>query len=317
MNKKVKYYTAYLAVVCLLSLLHSCGNNKGTEKNKLSVPTLDSNVLKQIAHINYTLNPSRNAVIECEQGTLIYYYANTLVNSKNKIVKDSITMQVAEFYKAADFIKSNITTLHEKGLLQTGGAVHIVFKQKGKELRVKEGESFHIAYPKTGKKKKMKLYEGSKKQGYIVWGSEVAQKEIDWTKNYGSETGKPYDTTNYYLFTSNLTYWHNCDFMLGGKGLTKLALDLDTLTKANILLVFPSIKSVCSPLNTQGNYLLFYEVAMNYPAILFGYTQVNNEYYYCNERVTITAPNQVLKPKFVKSTQEEIKRIADGIKWDE
>lgn len=92
--------------------------------------------------------------------------------------------------------------------------------------------------------------------------------------------------------------------------------DLDTLVSANVNLIFPSIKSASMPI-LEGNKLKFHKVPTEYAAILFGYTQINGVYYYCKENLVLKTMNQVVKPKFIKSTKEEIMKIADEIKWDD
>lgn len=319
-NNKVLHAFNYLLLSIALIKLTSCNSCKNNSDEKIVIQhTIDSTSLTEYPVKTYLLNPSENMLIKCEGGTQIYYIANTLVDDNNKVVKDSVTMQIVECYNASDFIKCNITTQYGDNLLQTGGCVNINFKQKGKELKIKEGYNYQIAFPKKGKEKNMKLYEGIKSNGKIVWEKELEKEKVDWPQFVG-EDGKPFiivDTLNYYVFSSKVTNWINCDqLLLKGKENIDFTVDLDTMLSANINLIFPSIRSASMPV-LEGNKLKFHQVPTEYTSILFGYTQINGIYYYCKENLVLKTMNQVVKPKFIKSTKEEIMRIADEIKWDE
>lgn len=323
-NKVLQTFNYFLLSIILIKITScsSCRNNNEEKIVKEIQHIVDTTSLTDYTIKTYLLKPSENTLIKCEGGTQIYYFANTLVDNDNKVVKDSVTLQIAECYNASDFIKCNITTQYGDSLLQTGGCVNISFKQKGKELKIKEGNNYQIAFPKRGNKKNMKLYEGDRSNGKVVWKRELEKVNIDYSKFIG-EDGEPFillDTLNYYVFASkiaNWTNWINCDqLLLKDKDNLDFVVDLDTLISANINLIFPSIKSASMPF-LQGNKLKFHQVPTEYKSILFGYTQINGVYYYCKQNLVLKEMNQVIKPKFIKSTKEEIMKIADEIKWED
>lgn len=313
------YYLLFSITLIKLTSCNSCRNNSDEKVVKEIEHTIDTTKLVDYTVRTYSLNPSENMLIKCEGGTQICYFANTLVDEENKLVKDSVTLQVLECYNASDFIKCNVTTQFGNDLLQTGGCVNINFTQKGKKLKLKDGYNYQIAFPKTGKKKAMKLYEGSVIEGKVVWEKELQNESIG-KSNFLGEDGKPFiliDTLNYYVFSTKIVNWINCDqLLLKDKENIDFSVDLDTLPSANVNLIFPSIKSASMPV-LEGNKLKFHQVPVEYKSVLFGYTQINGVYYYCKENLELKTMNQVVKPVFIKSTKAEIMRIADEIKWDE
>jgi hypothetical protein len=298
---------------------NSCQKNEAEVVIKEINHAIDTISLSDYSIKTYLFNPSKDLLIKCDGGTQVYYFANSLVDENNKVVKDSVTLQIFECYNASDFIKCNITTQYGDSILKTGGCVNISFKQKGKELSVKEGNSYQIGFPKKGKQMKMKLYGGIEKNKKVVWNREILEEKNVIPKCY-SEDGKPcllIDTLNYYVFGTRVTNWINCDqLLLKDKENIDFSVDLDTMPSANINLIFPSIKSASMPI-LDGNKLKFHQVPTGYKSILFGYTQINGIFYYCNESIVLKSMNQIVKPKFIQATKEEIMKKADEIKWDD
>src|SRR5690606_17320324 len=188
------------------------------------------------------------------------------VTAQNEMVTGEVNLQISELYDPSDFIKQGVSTQYKTTLLQTGGAIHVSFKYKGRELKFKEGTTFQIAFPKNKNDKKsvMNLYSGSIVDGYVRWEEKIAEQENTWNKTFFSEN---LNIQEYYLFSSNITSWLNCDAELDPNKLATVSLDLDTIPAAKILLMFPRIKGICAPVESSGGSLIFNEVAVDLPGI--------------------------------------------------
>lgn len=317
-SKLVHIFNCVLISIALINLTSCNSCSKTTDKKSLVQHVIDTTNLNASTYKTYLLNPTEDVLIKCDGGTQIYYFANTLVDSDGHFVKDSVSLKVLECYSASDFIKCNVTTQYGDSLLQTGGCINISFERNGKKLKMKNGNIYQVGFQKNGREKRMKLYEGIEDKGKIVWTKELKSESSPSTCY--SEDGSPcvlIDTLNYYVFGSNVMNWINCDqLLLKNKENIDFSVDLDTLLSANVNLLFPTIRSASMPI-LVGNQLKFHQVPTEYNAVLFGYTQINGVYYYCKENIVLKNMNQVIKPKFIKSTKQEIIQLAEEIKWDE
>lgn len=123
-----------------LLILTSCAEEKDTT-NKIFDPFQSDN---KVASQFFNLDTITRKEIVGKSGTRIYFYRNYFdVDSTDKI-----TLELKEFYKISDLIKSNIRTLTDKNeLLESSGVVFLEFKKNGEKILLNDSSNISIRFP--------------------------------------------------------------------------------------------------------------------------------------------------------------------------
>jgi hypothetical protein len=98
--------------------------------------------------VNFTINPNKDTTIFGIQGTRIFIGSNTFRLQDESIVKDSIKIELKEFYKTADIILADLSTMSDDKLLETNGMINITASSNGQNLTIKSGKEIVIHFPK-------------------------------------------------------------------------------------------------------------------------------------------------------------------------
>ncbi|MEM6892482.1 MAG: hypothetical protein AAF554_02250 [Bacteroidota bacterium] len=121
-------------------LFTNCVKEKDTLNKKFD-PFQDNNDIKSQF---FNLDTIGLKEIVGEKGTIIYYnrdYFN--VDSTEKI-----TLELREYYKLSDLIKSNVRTLTDDNkLLESSGVVFLEFKKNGQKINLKDNNNISIRFP--------------------------------------------------------------------------------------------------------------------------------------------------------------------------
>jgi hypothetical protein len=93
----------------------------------------------------FAVDLAQDTVITCQQGTKVYLPAHVFEGAP-----DSIEVSVQEYYSKTDYISGNLSTVSNGRILESGGSIKITATaEDGRELEVKEGQSFAILFPKN------------------------------------------------------------------------------------------------------------------------------------------------------------------------
>lgn len=123
-----------------LFILNSCVEEKNSANKTFDPFQNDDKVESQF----FNLDTITRKEIIGKNGTRIYFYRNYFdVDST-----DVITLELKEFYKISDLIKSNIQTLTDGNeLLESSGVIFVEFKKNGEKLSLKDSTNISIRFP--------------------------------------------------------------------------------------------------------------------------------------------------------------------------
>jgi TonB family protein len=124
---------------------------------------------KEFAYFN--INPTRDTIIVCKEGTRLTYSANSLVyENTDKIANGKIELKVQEFYKKSEFVLNKLSTMtQDNQLLESGGMVHIEASESGNKLVLAKNKDLKIEFPFKNKKAGMQLFAGTETKNDVLW----------------------------------------------------------------------------------------------------------------------------------------------------
>jgi hypothetical protein len=164
--------TASIGLLVLMVALSSCSDNSKSEYGNLPKALIDSlqNVGQQIQHLQ--IDPAKDTVIKGSSGTMIYIAANSLVDDKGKPVLTKVTLALKEHYSIADFISSNLQTIHDNDILQTQGMIYLsATTSDGSALGIDKTKPIRIEFPVKERIDGTKIFTGKRDEaGNINWG---------------------------------------------------------------------------------------------------------------------------------------------------
>lgn len=150
----------------------------------------------------FLVDPVQDTVLQCRKGTKVFLPRDLMCFKDGTTPERRVKVIVEECYDAASFICNNLTTSCGDRLLESGGSVHISASSEGRELVVKDGMDFEIAFPKTGGKGGMEIFYGEEGDGgAVTWTKPQEQVEgLNREKRKADSTevsfnGKPVITT--------------------------------------------------------------------------------------------------------------------------
>ena len=136
----------------------------------------------------FTINTSRDTILNCRENTKITIHANSFVSQKSgREVSGKISFQVTEYYNISDMIFAGLSTRTNGKLLETGGMLYLTATSNGEECRLKT--PIEIEFPATKEKPGMGLYSGNWQQGQINW--QLDKNAADLNEIYSSTEVKP------------------------------------------------------------------------------------------------------------------------------
>lgn len=152
----------------------------------------------------FELDCSRDTVITAAAGSRFFIESESFCNSRGEALrKGRIVLEVKECYNAADFIRENLSTSAEGGLLETGGMFHMLARKGADTLQIRRG--YEIGFrPAYKTPERMLLWYGERdSQSNINWKNDSLGKQaspvfVALRGKYGS-VFNPYFYKNYKL----------------------------------------------------------------------------------------------------------------------
>jgi hypothetical protein len=118
-----------------------------------------------------TVDNTKDQTIEGPEGTKLVFPKGIFVDQSGNGPSGNVRIELQECYAYADMIKSKLSTTSDGKLLETAGMIHVRAFSAGTELKIKDGMSYTIEFPKNGEKRDdFKLFYGAwKDNGNINW----------------------------------------------------------------------------------------------------------------------------------------------------
>ncbi len=108
---------------------------------------------------SFTFNPKADTTLFGEQGTRIFIDSETFQFPNGDLVKDSIKIELQEFYKKSDIVLAELSTESNGELLETAGMLNIKAFSNGKAIEIKSDKRIVVHFPKGNDYyKKMDLF---------------------------------------------------------------------------------------------------------------------------------------------------------------
>jgi hypothetical protein len=164
------------------------------EENKQKIPAIAAfySQIGQKAQ-EFFINPSKDTLLRCEQGTIVYIKANTL-KSNAKGTKNCVTIKIKEFQLKSDMILDNLSTTSNGEMIESAGMVNIeAYDGNGKKINRIKSKGIVILIPSDKINPNMQIFKGKRSDQNQV---------MNWTvdKNVDFDSFRLIDL-------SNCDYW--------------------------------------------------------------------------------------------------------------
>jgi len=118
----------------------------------------------------FAIQANRDTTIICKEGTSIKIKANSFVSEKTRNeISGKVQITVNEYYKISDIILSNLSTISDNKILETGGMLHIIATADHENCIIKQDHNLEIGFPYFNKKDRMVLFKGEWTENKMNW----------------------------------------------------------------------------------------------------------------------------------------------------
>jgi hypothetical protein len=204
-----------ILISLIISFFTSCVFDKPEEKifEKVEFPI-----------VKFTINPNKDTTIFGIQGTRVFIGSNTFQMPDESIAKDSIKIELKEFYNTTDITLADLSTESDGKLIETNGMINISAISNGQNLSIKKGKEIVIHFPKKkNDNRKMNLFYAdqsatdSSVSNWTVDSINLVKKTLK-LGNYGWYYPDFGDSTTYDFtpkdYVDSGFYWNPLDFYI-------------------------------------------------------------------------------------------------------
>ena len=171
-----KTLTLFISVCFLIS---SCSNPTTTKENtaqnnaandKADIAKLNES-LKKYAEPSQIIKVSADkpSVITGRKGTKISINPNDFVTESGKPLGQNIEVELKELTNQGQLLRANAQTVSDGKLLVSGGAYFICMISNGEQLKLKDGKTLNVQFPKLSDKEMALFYGQRDDLGQINW----------------------------------------------------------------------------------------------------------------------------------------------------
>jgi hypothetical protein len=152
----------------------------------------------------FMVNPNRDTVLKCKEGTLISIPANSFERVNNQsLVDGNIKLSVKEYYSISDILLANLTTRSGDQMIETGGmfSISAYAKDNNDSLSIKKDKKITIALPtsETRNMEGMQLFNGVHDSSEVNW--KPVPGKAGFAQRWWAGKSKPeYDFDNSFIF---------------------------------------------------------------------------------------------------------------------
>ncbi len=165
------------------------------------------------------IDPTVDVVIKGENGTRLFVAANSLLDENGAPITKPVKMEFKENYTMADFVLSNLQTVHNGEILQTQGMIYFDAKtQDGGTVTIDPTKPIRIELPLDTTVADAKIFTGQREtDGQINW-NEINEPSKTLVPFPIASIIKPNGDGCWYWLTrwaeiENEDYWDNWYFM--------------------------------------------------------------------------------------------------------
>ena len=173
MTKRLTFIISACIIIC------SCNNPKTTEniadQGNSANDTADigklNDALKKYEEPSQVTKVSANkpSVVTGKKGTKISINPNDLVTESGKPLGQTIEVELKELTNQGQLLRTNAQTVSDGRLLVSGGAYFIGLTSNGEQLKLKDGKTLNVQFPKLSDKE-MALFYGQRNDfGQMNW----------------------------------------------------------------------------------------------------------------------------------------------------
>lgn len=160
-------------------LISGCNNPKGTKDN--ADQNNSANDKADIGKLNDILKKSEDpsqlfkvaaekpSVVTGRKGTKISVNPKDLITESGKPLGENIEIELKELSNQGELISSNAQTTCDGKLLISGGAYFIGMTSNGEQLKLKEGKTLKVQFPKFSDKEMTLFYGQRNDLGQMNW----------------------------------------------------------------------------------------------------------------------------------------------------
>lgn len=277
-----------------------------------------------------------------KEGTKIVIPKNALVKAHNKNVTGEVIIELKEFYSKADIVTSNLHSVSNGQLLETGGMIYVSAICSGEKLNLRTGDSMKIEFASEGRTKGMQTFIGKGLNGQVNWvpqsqtqlsgdRKKSTNPQIKWVQKYRNsdgycifyyngiytdyigggdiDTAKINETNKVdkMILNSGQLGWINCDRFYNVKEKTDLTVDVDTAFCPVVRLVFKDINSVMPGYYTLDKKMVIRNIPVGHKATLIAFCTINSEPYYVSKDIIISR-NHKENLELMKTTLAALKQ---------
>jgi hypothetical protein len=178
----------FFLTVCLL--IFSCdipktkkGNtDQNNSQNYKAEITKLNNILKKHEEPSqvFKVTVDKPSVLTGRKGTKISINPNDLTTESGKPLGQTIEVELKELINQGQLLSSNAQTISDGKLLISGGAYFIGMTSNGEQLKLKEGRSLSVQFPKLSEKEMALFYGQRNDLGQMNW--QIATETLKWTR---------------------------------------------------------------------------------------------------------------------------------------
>lgn len=261
----------------------------------------------------FNINPYEEVTITGKQGTVLNFPMYAFACGDGSEPPATMTIELTEFYSYSDLIKSDLHTMSDGNMLETGGTINVVAKCGKEEARLAEGVEYSIEFPaKRWKEEDMQtFYGGSAGTNWRIGPSidadyweiqmdDIGQEYYLW--EYDAALAKNDAALDKYILSSGELGYINCDRFYGVEDKTNFTVSVDTSLHASVKMVFADIKSIMNGYVNERGQMQFDNIPVGQKVTLVAYTIKDNVPHMALKQVRITN-NGYDELRLVKTTK--------------
>lgn len=216
----------------LISFFSSCNGSKDSAIINQEFGNLPTELIKKLNQISpksqeFKIDPTKSNTVIGESGTLLLIPENVIVDQDNKLITSEVKIVLKENYSKSDFFLSNLQTVHNNQLLESGGMIYFnAYDANGNSLKIEKGKSIRVEFPNTDKIENPKVFIGQRDEtGFINWGDMkepnksmvtypilyISQHNLP--EGYGTECPEYYGIVNTNVSKNDISYYLQDDIL--------------------------------------------------------------------------------------------------------
>jgi hypothetical protein len=134
----------------------------------------------------YTIDPNKDTILYGKEGTVLYIKAQAL------LAKDSVKVELKEYYTMADYVKSALPSVSNGKLLETGGTIYLDARAKNNpntRVPINKSKGIGIDFTKGKDDQEMEVfYQDNRSPNELNWIKQSKRKVIVTKKWSMTET---------------------------------------------------------------------------------------------------------------------------------